>query len=137
MPASIHSLSRSYDRKGHSSSKGAIGGQEYPTIDLLREAINRKITYKNANGKYLAVQKLPERWNKCVENKKLPLTYMQKSLFMPKNFKTNSILKFAIFACNNRVYTYYVCNILYSYFNTWIIEATVTTVYDSRSFCIF
>lgn len=137
MPASIHSLSRSYDRKGHSSSKGAIGGQEYPTIDLLREAINRKITYKNANRKYLAVQKLPERWNKCIENKKLPLTYIQKSLFRPKNFKTYSILKFAIFACNNRVYIYYVCNILYSYFNTWIIEATVTTVYDSRSFCIF
>lgn len=49
--------------------KRAIGGVQYPHIDSLRDAINKEIAYGNANGKYVAVQKLAERWDRCVNNK--------------------------------------------------------------------
>lgn len=38
--------------------KMATGKQAYPTIDLLREAINREATQGNANNRYVAVEKL-------------------------------------------------------------------------------
>lgn len=49
--------------------KMATVTQAYPTIDLLWETIDREITYGNANGKYMAIQKLAERWNERVKNK--------------------------------------------------------------------
>lgn len=51
------------------SLKRAIGGQLYSTVDVLKEALNREITYGNQNGTYTAVQRLPERWERCVMNK--------------------------------------------------------------------
>lgn len=49
--------------------KRAIGGVAYPTVDALREAIDREIAHGNAIDKYSAVRRLPERWERCVNNK--------------------------------------------------------------------
>lgn len=49
--------------------KRAIGGQHYPNIEALQIAIDNEVRCGNANGTYLAVQKLPERWLQCVNNK--------------------------------------------------------------------
>ena len=49
--------------------KRAIGGVTYPDIRSLKTAIDEEITYGNANGNYLAIRCLPERWKRCVDNK--------------------------------------------------------------------
>ena len=48
--------------------KRAIGGVPHATTAALREAIDQEITYGNANCKYTAVERLPERWRRCMEN---------------------------------------------------------------------
>lgn len=45
--------------------KRAAGGQVYPTVDLFREAIDRKITYGNANGTYIVGSS-----TKCVKDER-------------------------------------------------------------------
>lgn len=49
--------------------KRAIGGVQYANIDCLKKAIDDQIMIGNANGTYTAVQRLPERWLRCVNNK--------------------------------------------------------------------
>ena len=49
--------------------KRAIGGTHYPNIESLQIDIDNEIRYGNPNGVYVAVQKFPERWLRCVNNK--------------------------------------------------------------------
>jgi len=49
--------------------KRAIGGVHYQNIGSLKQAIDNEISRGNANERYLAVQRLPERWLLCVNNK--------------------------------------------------------------------
>ena len=49
--------------------KRAIGGVAYPDIDSLKKAIDAEIKKGNEEGKHRAVEKLPERWKRCVELK--------------------------------------------------------------------
>lgn len=49
--------------------KRAIGGVHYANVESLVEAIENEIRHGNAEGKYLAVERLPERWLQCVNNK--------------------------------------------------------------------
>jgi histone-lysine N-methyltransferase SETMAR len=49
--------------------KRAIGGVQYPHVEALQKAIDNEIRYGNANRKYTAIEKLPERWLQCVNNK--------------------------------------------------------------------
>lgn len=48
----------------HALKKRATGGQTYLTIDFIRKAIYREIRLESANGRYMAVQKLSERYKK-------------------------------------------------------------------------
>lgn len=49
--------------------KRSIGGVTYANDQILKEALDKEIRYGNAAGRYTAVQKLPERWEKCIKNK--------------------------------------------------------------------
>lgn len=42
----------------------------YLTVDLLREAIDSETSCGNVSAGYVAVHKLPERWHRCVKNKR-------------------------------------------------------------------
>lgn len=46
--------------------KRSLGGVAYPTVDALKEALEIKVIEGNAKGTYTAVQKLPERWARCI-----------------------------------------------------------------------
>lgn len=50
------------------SPKRATAEQAYSTVNLHLEATNRETTYGIVNVWYMAVQKLPEHWDKCVKN---------------------------------------------------------------------
>ncbi len=49
--------------------KRAIGGVPYATDQILKDAIDKEIRDGNASGRYTAVQKLPERWERCINNR--------------------------------------------------------------------
>lgn len=49
--------------------KRAIGGVRYANIDSLKTAVDDQIIIGNANDAYTAVQRLPERWLQCANNK--------------------------------------------------------------------
>lgn len=44
--------------------KRATGGEAHPAFSLFSEAMNREITSRNTNYRYMAVWKLPEHWTK-------------------------------------------------------------------------
>lgn len=47
--------------------KKAIGGVAYKNLNSLKKAIFREIEMGNKIGKYKALEKLPQKWRKCVE----------------------------------------------------------------------
>jgi hypothetical protein len=49
--------------------KRAINGVAYATVGDLKVALDREIAHGNAEGKFLAVQRLPDRWQRCMDNK--------------------------------------------------------------------
>lgn len=49
--------------------KREIGGTAYDDIISLKTALGDEIRERNQNGKYLAVSKLSERWNRCIQLK--------------------------------------------------------------------
>ena len=51
------------------SLKKALSGVQYTSIAELKAAVDKEIINGNKNGKYLAVLKLPDRWEKCIKTK--------------------------------------------------------------------
>lgn len=49
--------------------KRAIGGVPYADVNELKNALDSEIKKGNEDGKYRAVQRLPERWERCVNVK--------------------------------------------------------------------
>ena len=49
--------------------KREIGGKAYADVNSLKAAIDNEVKEGNKGSKYKAVEKLPERWKKCIDVK--------------------------------------------------------------------
>ena len=48
--------------------KRALGGVQYASVAELKAAVDKEVLIGKQNGKYLAVAKLPDRWEACQKN---------------------------------------------------------------------